>query len=68
MDIILIFTRVKSDGIKDLASCDFQLDCVVDLDHWVWVTEGFAVVRHQEGNAFWSSLNTLYFAQLVLLN
>jgi len=32
-------TGVKSDEVSDLASCEVNLDCVVDLDSWIWVSD-----------------------------
>jgi hypothetical protein len=32
-------TGVELDGVLDLACCQFDLDCVVDLDQWIRVTD-----------------------------
>lgn len=32
-------TGIESDEIGNFSSCKINLDCVVDLDGWVWVSD-----------------------------
>lgn len=52
--------------VDNLAGVDVVTDGVVDLDQWVGVADGAAVVRDQEGDALRAGLNALDFAELIL--
>lgn len=52
--------------VGDFGSGDVQLDGVVSLDVWVWVTNGAAIVCDQEWNVLSTHLGLLNLAQLVL--
>lgn len=52
--------------VGDLCGCNVQLDGVVGLNDWIWVTDGAAIVCYQEWNVFSTQLYFLDFAQLVL--
>lgn len=59
-------SRVKLDKFSDFTSFQINLDGVVDLDQWVWVTDGTTIVS----NGIWDSLGTeldlLHLGKLVL--
>ena len=59
-------SRVKLDKFSDFTSFQINLDGVVDLDQWVWVTDGTTIVS----NGIWDSLGTeldlFHLGKLVL--
>jgi hypothetical protein len=57
---------VELDEVGDLASGEFNLDSVVDLDQGVRVADGSCIVRDQEWDSTATKLDTLDLAQLVL--
>jgi len=58
-------TSIELDVVGDFASSKIDLDGIVDLDGWVWVTDSSCIVRDQEWDSALSKLNSLDFAQLV---
>jgi len=58
-------TGIKLDVVGDLASCEVNLDGVVNLDGWVWVTDSSSIVRDQEWDAALAQLHSLDLSQLV---
>lgn len=61
-----IFTWFEFDVVGDFGCSNVQLDGVMSLDDWVWVTDGTSIVCYQEWNVFSTQLSFLDFAQLVL--
>lgn len=59
-------TRVKLDEVEDFGGGNLHLDCVIDIDYWVWVPNGAAVVGHKEWDSFRAGLDSLDLAQFVL--
>lgn len=59
-------TSVEGDEVRDLASAEVDLDCVVDLDSRVGVTDCSRIVRNQVGNSALAQLDALDLAELVL--
>lgn len=57
--------RIEFNVIGDFRRGDVQLDGVVGLDHWIWITDGASVVRNQEWYALGTQLCLLDLAQLV---
>jgi len=58
-------TSVELDKVRDLASCEVNLDGVVNLDSWVWVTDGSSIVRDQEWDSAFAQLYSLDLSKLV---
>jgi len=59
-------TSVELDEVGDLTGSQINLDSVVDLDGWVWVTDGSSIVRDQEWDSALAQLHSLDLAELVL--
>lgn len=66
MRVLIIFTRIKTNGINYLAGGNVQLYGVVHLDQRVWVTNGSSIVGNKERNSFRPGLYSLDFAKFVL--
>lgn len=58
-------TSVELDEVGDLASRKVNLNCVVDLDGWVGVTNRSCIVRNQEWDSALAQLHPLDLAKLV---
>lgn len=58
-------TSVKTNVINNLGCGNFKLDGVINSDLRVWVSDGSAIVRHQEWDSFGPSLNSAYFTEFV---
>jgi len=58
-------SSVEVDVFSNLTSGQIDLDGVVDLDGWIWVTDSSSIVRDQEWDSALAKLNSLDFAQLV---
>jgi len=58
-------SSVEFDELGDLTSSQIDLDGIVNLDGWVWVSDCSCIVRDQEWDSALAQLNSLDFAQLV---
>jgi len=58
-------SHFELDGINDFAGGNVHLDRVVGLDQRIRITDGSAVVRHQEGNSLRTHSHLPHAAQLV---
>lgn len=56
---------LEGESVDDLVLLQVKLDRVVDLDDWIRVTDGAAIVSDDEWDTLISELNTLDFAKLV---
>lgn len=54
--------------VSNFCGGDVQLDGVIGLDDWIWITDGTTIVCYQEWNVFSAQLYFFDFAQLVLKN
>jgi len=59
-------SRVKLDEVHNFSSCNFQLNCVIDLDQRVRVANGAAIMGGKERDSLRSDLHTSNLAELVL--
>ena len=59
-------TRVKFDGVLDLASADIHHDSVIDLDQGIRVPDSTAVTCRHKRYTLWSNLLPPHTAKLVL--
>jgi len=58
-------TSVELDVVGDLAGSEVDLNCVVDLDGWIRVTDSSRIVRNQEWDSALAQLHSLDLAKLV---
>jgi len=58
--------RVELDVLLDLVGGEVEADGVVDLDVWVWVTNGATIVSDDHWHALGANEHLLDLAQLVL--
>jgi hypothetical protein len=58
-------TSIELDEIGDLAGLEVNLDGVVNLDCWVWVTDSSSIVRDQEWDSALAQLYSLDLSKLV---
>lgn len=56
---------LKLNELKDFAAGNIQTDSIVDLDEWVWVSDGASLVRGQVWHSLAASTDALDAAQLV---
>ena len=59
-------TTVEVDVVCDFASCDINLDGVVNFDDWVGITDGTGITSGQVRDSLCASPDLADLAQLVL--
>ena len=62
----LQLTRVKFDGVLDLARADVHHHCVIDLNQGIRVPDSTAVTCRHKRYPLWSNLLPSHTAKLVL--
>ena len=59
-------TQIELDKIRGLTGSDDDLDGIIDLDEWIWVTDSTSIMSNSKRNSLLSELDLLDFAELVL--